>query len=432
MEPLRIAVVGLWHLGETYSAGLAELGHTVIGIDEDENVTDALRNGVPPLPEPGLEELLKKHLAAGSLSYTSDFSHAATCDVVWLTYDTPVDDEDEADITPILTSFERLIPHLKDNVILLVSSQIPVGTSAVLVEHLREARPDLSFVYAYSPENLRLGDALNCFLTPERVIVGTDPVSAKRIEAVLAPLSTRIVTMDPASAEMVKHALNAYLATSISFANDIADVCEHHGADAETVMRALKSDARIGERAYLFAGLGFSGGTLGRDLKALLARGKAHHLHLPIIEGVYQKNKSRSAIVPLRLAKKLGELRGKRLALFGVTYKAGTSTLRRSQPLEIEKMLRNEGAIISLYDPLARPDEIAAITPSSFSSDPYVAAKDADCILIMTPSKGFRELDFASLRSAMKGNLLFDTCTILTEKREELEALGFTYLCVGR
>lgn len=432
----KIAVVGLWHLGEIYSVGLAELGNTVIGIDADTTVVENLSRDIPPLAEPKLTELLAVNRAAGRLTYSNDFGAVRDCDVVWITFDTPVNDDDEADINPILEAVKKVTPDLKEGVLLVVSSQIPVGTSANILAMVKAVRPSLNFEYVYSPENLRLGVAVDSFLQPGRIVAGVNSEKALAIfKNIFIKMNAEIVSMSPVSAEMTKHALNAWLATSISFTNEIADLCELYGADVEVVAKALKSDPRIGAKAYLFAGLGFSGGTLGRDLKAMMNAADAKGIKLPVIESVFIKNKSRNSIVRSRLGK---ELDGKNIAMFGVTYKAGTSTLRRSQPLEIEKELRDTGFQFRLYDPWAKADEVSAITPSLFFNDPYVAAQGVDAILIMTPWKDFGSLDFKKLRAAVsaapatQSPILFDTCNILCDKEAIIREAGFRYLSIGR
>lgn len=428
----KIGVVGLWHLGEVYSAGLAELGHSVIGIDENEEVIRNLNNNIPPLAEPKLAELIASNRAISRLSYSSDFTEIEGCNAVWITFDTPVNDDDEVQLDVISHSLERIIPHLQSGVLFVVSSQIPIGTSQKIVATIKEMRPEIVFYYAYSPENLRLGDAVGCFMNPGRIVVGAERnESLMKIKEIFSPLNAEMIAMTPASAEMTKHALNAFLATSISFTNDIADLCERYDADVEEVIKALRSDPRIGPRAYLFAGLGFSGGTLGRDLKAMMKAGDASGIKVPVIESVFLKNKSRNAMVGEKLIKELGDIKGKTFALFGITYKSGTSTLRRSQPLEIEKILREKGVILRLYDPMAKAEEVAAATPSFFSNDPYEIARGAEGILIMTPSKDFNNLDFLKLRAVMKGTLLFDTCNILWGERSEIRSAGFNYMCIG-
>lgn len=432
-SPHKIAVIGLWHLGEIYSVCFAELGHTVVGISEETAVVENLRKGIPPLPEPKLGELLESNQKAGRLSYATNWEKVRDADIVWLTFDTPVDDNDEVDISVVLEALEKATPHLKDGVVLAVSSQLPVGTSAKLCERVRAARPELRFSYFYSPENLRLGDAVRCFMEPGRIVVGADSPEALGVaKNVFAKLNVEIISMTPASAEMAKHAMNSWLAMSISFTNDLADVCEAVGADVEDVIKALKSEPRVGGKAFLFPGLGFSGGTLGRDLKALLAIAREKKIELPVIAAIYAKNQYRSVIVLNRLEKQFGSVKKRTIGIFGVTYKSGTPTLRRSQPLEIEAQLRGAGASLRLYDPLAIPEEVAARTPSPFFRDPYEAARDTEIVLVLSPDPKLRELDFKKLKSVMKAPVIFDAQNILVSKEAEIRSAGFTYFSIGR
>ncbi len=430
----KIGVIGVWHLGEIYSAGFAALGYTVVGISDDEKVIADLNRNIPPLAEPGLGELIQKYREKGTLEYASAWEKIRGCDVVWITFDTPVNEKDEVDVLVILEAIKKAGLFFQDNVLLGVSSQIPVGTSKKICELVKSVRPGLQFEYAYSPENLRLGEAVKCFLEPGRIVIGADTVTAAtRAAEVFAPLKAEIVSMNVASAEMAKHALNAFLATCISFTNDLADVSGKMGGDIEDVIKALKSDPRVGPKAYLFAGLGFSGATLARDLKALLHVAEGTHLSLPVIRGVLEKNQARNTLVQTRLEELWGSVQGKTLALLGVTYKAGTPTLRRSQALEVEQLLQTAGASFRLYDPLARREEVKNVTPAPFFQDPYEAVKGADGILIVTPSKEFKKLDFAKLKAGMRGEpVLFDAQNVLCDKEKEIKAAGFKYLSIGR
>ncbi|OGZ00146.1 MAG: hypothetical protein A2945_00440 [Candidatus Liptonbacteria bacterium RIFCSPLOWO2_01_FULL_52_25] len=445
MASHKIGVIGLWHCGEIYSAGLAELGHEVSGIDENVKVIANLTKGTPPLPEPGLAELLAKHIASGKLKYTTDFSTIKNCDVVWCAFDTPVNDADEADLAPISEALLKAVPHFMDGVLVVVSSQVPVGTAARAKAKIAELRPGLKFGYVYTPENLRLGEAVKCFMEPGRVVLGTDSHStAKKMEEIFAPLKVPFVRMSVASAEMAKHALNAYLATSVSFINDIADLCEKTGADVLDVAKALRSDSRIGQKAFLDAGLGFSGGTLGRDLKALESAAKKANISVPVITSVYEKNLKRKDIVATRVkelvglpasqarAMRAGDLKGVKIAILGLTYKPGTKTLRRSRALEIAGDLSRAGAVVSLHDPAASESEIPKILNASFSRDPYVAASGAKVIVIATPWPQFKELDFVKLGKAAPGAILFDTANLLHDKADAVRFAGLKYVGVGR
>lgn len=428
-----IGVIGLWHLGEVYAASLAGIGHTVIGFSDDAALIENFKKNIPPLAEPRLAELLAANQASGRLSFSIDLSKIKDCNVVWFTHDVPTNENDEVDVSGVLESVRDAARYFASGVTVAVSSQLPVGTSAKIIEVIKSVRPDLSFEYLYSPENLRLGDAVKCFMEQERVVVGAAmPRALKAAQDIFSPLKTEIMSMSPASAEMAKHAMNAWLATSISFTNDLADVCEKTGADIEDVIRALKSEPRVGSKAYLFAGLGFSGGTLGRDVRALISVAKKHALELPVIAGAYLKNHDRHAEVRRRLARELGDLAGKTIALLGVTYKSGTSTLRRSQPLMIDAELKNAGATVRLYDALVSAHEVASATSSPFFNDPYEATRGADAVVIVVPDFRLRELDFKKLASGMKTPVLFDAQNVLVPKEAEIRAAGFRYSSIGR
>lgn len=422
----KIAVAGLWHLGETYSAGLAELGHRVFGITEDQMSADNFMKFQPPLAEPGLEELLRENISAGRLSYSADYSSVSDANVFWVTFDTPVNENDDVDLSVVFDAFEKAIPFFKDGVLAVVTSQLPVSTSEKLIKMIKERRPELNFGYVYTPENLRLGEAVKCFMEPGRVVVGADSVeSLSKIKEIFSPLKAEILEMSPASAEMAKHALNGFLATSLSFINDIADVCEKTGADVLDVIKALKSDPRIGQKAYLDASLGFSGGTLGRDLKALSHFAKSTGISLPVIENVYSKNLARKNWVIEKLKSEIGVLNGARIAILGLTYKAGTSTLRRSQALEVASDLNKVGAVLFLTDPKAEREDILR--------DPYQAAKGVKAVVLMTPWPDYKNLDFKKLAEVCGGNPLFlDTRNFLYQKEGEIVEAGFKYKGIGR
>lgn len=433
MPKKSIAILGLWHLGEVYSACLAEIGHSVIGYSEDKDLIEKFKKNIPPLAEPGLPELLEKNQKSGNLSFTTDFSSIRNCDVVWLTFDVPVDQDDKADISGVLQAVRKISPLLKQNVTITVSSQIPVGTSQLIIKKIKTLRPDLSFNYFYTPENLRLGDAVKCFMEPQRIVIGAQqPEALTTARDIFMPLEAEIIAMSTASAEMAKHAMNAWLATSISFTNDLADICEKMGADIEEVVQALKSEPRVGHKAYLFAGLGFSGGTLARDVQSLLSAAKKLKTDLPVIRGTLEKNKRRHSVVVPHLKQSMGSLRGKTITLLGVTYKSGTSTLRRSQPLLIEQELRKVGAKVRLYDPLANPKDIAAYTKSFFTDDLYKAAEGSNAIVVTVPDFSLKDTDFKRLAAVMHKPRIFDAQNVLVSKEKEIREAGFSYSSIGR
>lgn len=427
-----ICVTGLWHLGSVVSACWAELGHSVVGFDDARTVVEGLAGGSAPLFEPGLDELLRTNIDRGRLSFTTDLAAAVSlADFVFVTYDTPVGVDDRLDLTPLDSTVQRFTPHLNANAIVVVSSQVPVGTCRRWRSDIREhgGRPEVDV--AYSPENLRLGEALRCYLQPERIVIGAEtPSTQELVRALFAPMKAPVLAMSLASAEMAKHALNSFLAASVSFINEVADLCETTGADVLAVVDALKADARVGPRAFLSPGFGFAGGTLARDIQVLREVARKSNLRTPLLDGVLEVNQARPSLVLRRLAERYGSIAGHQIGVLGLTYKAGTSTLRRSVALEIIRMLADAGATVRAFDPkadLAELDGPRAFEPVATA---YDAAREASALVILTEWPEFRALDFERLRSVMKQPLILDGKNLLADL--DLGHRGFDYLGVGR
>ncbi len=423
---MRVAVVGLWHLGEVYAACLAKLGHSVVGIEEDRGVVDNFKRGIAPLAEPGLDDMLRSK----NLTFTSDYAETRGAEMVWITIDTPVGKNDEADTSSIDAALKKIVPHIKDGTVIVVSSQLPIGSSSRLQKFLKKKLPHSP--YAYVPENLRLGEAVKSFMEPGRVVIGaSDSRAAETVTRALTGLSADFLVMTPPSAELVKHALNAFLATSLSFIYDIADVAEKAGADILDVSKALKSDERIGSRAYLDASLGFSGGTLGRDLQYLLKSGSGQ---LPVISAAFKKNETRRTQKLISLLSPLGTLKGKRIALLGLTYKSGTTTLRRSMALECAEVLRKRGAVPVLFDAYVDSTAVQAAAPKCVAVGTiYEACTGAHAVVLVTPWSGVRDLEWSRLGTLMKKPRLFvDTRNTLATAQEVIRAAGVQYKGIGR
>ncbi len=411
-----IGVIGLWHLGCVISASWARLGYEVIGIDADEEIVNNLRLGKPPLFEPGLQEGFAPNPTFGNpdigvarglaplpgsmgqspFSCFTDPSHLARCSVVFLAIDTPVDEKDLVDMSVVETALENAAPFLGNAKLLVISSQVPVGTSRRIAE---------KFSYlevVYSPENLRLGEALENYLHPGHLVIGADTKKGQELALELfSPIEGERLLMDLPSAEMTKHALNAFLATSVVFAGQLAEACMVAGATMEQVTRAIKCDPRIGKKAYLNPGLGFSGGTLGRDLQVLSTLNKAQQKRsFPLFSELWTINSQRPSMF-IEKAKRF-----KKIGMLGITYKPNTSTLRRSVPLEIAKKLKAFGAIVKIYDPGALLEEVFR-EGFTLEKDAYAAAENVDCLLVCTPWKEFFHLDLARLKKGMNaGNIL--------------------------
>lgn len=376
---MNVTVVGLWHLGSVTAACLAAAGHSVVGLDFDERTVQRLQAGQPPVSEPGLDALLK----SPNLSFTTNIAEAVgDAHVVWITYDTPVDEDDRADVEFVVERATQLFPHLRDGTLVIVSSQLPVGT----VRRLEEACRNKTVSFACSPENLRLGKAIEVFTKPDRVIVGVrGEADRARISELFRPFTDRIEWMSVESAEMTKHALNAFLATSVAFINEIAALCERVGADAKEVERGLKSETRIGPRAYLSPGGAFAGGTLARDIQFLTKVGAQHHVPTHLLASVKTSNDAHRQWVRRTLEALLGSLAGKTIAVWGLTYKPGTDTLRRSSAVELCQWLAQQGARVRAHDPAIKilPVELAKII--ELAPSPADAVSGTAALVVATP-----------------------------------------------
>jgi UDPglucose 6-dehydrogenase len=395
---MNITVYGLWHLGCVTAACLAAAGEQVVGLDPDGALVAGLNEGRPPLFEPGLAELIADSRDAGRLVFTTDAAQALReADVLWVTFDTPVNERDEADVVFVRERLEAVAPALRPGTLVLVSSQVPVGFTGALARNWYGR--DLTF--AYSPENLRLGKAIEVFRQPERVVIGTRGEAGREtLRALFAPFCDNLVWMTVESAEMTKHAVNAFLATSVTFANELARLCEALGADAREVERGLKSEGRIGPKAYLSPGAAFAGGTLARDLRFLAGFGRAHQVATPLFDGVLQSNETHKGWLRERVSGLLEGVAAPVVALLGLTYKPGTSTLRRSTAVELCEWLVGQGVRVRAFDPAvpALPAELAAV---ELAADARAALAGADLAVIATEWPEFRALaaeDFLAMR----------------------------------
>jgi len=422
----------LWHLGLVTAACLADLGWTVAGFDQDARLVEGLRGGRLPLFEPGLEELVATGMARGRLWFTTDSQEALTgVRYAVIAYDTKVDDQDESDLSQVMAAAALLARHLGDGSTVVVSSQVPVGTCERIEAAIRRDRPSLDFGIAYVPENLRLGQAIERFKKPEMIVIGSDgPATAKAVDELLAGINAPRVVVSIRTAEMIKHALNALLATCISFGNEMANLCDEVGANALELVRALHFDPRVGQLAPLRPGLGFAGGTLARDLKTLKKLGERSGSETPLVEAVLRVNERQRRLVTRKLIKGYGSLEGLTVGILGLTYKPGTSTLRRSAALEIIDELTAGGAAVRAYDPRADLEELPATPNFEFCSDPGAVALRSDALVIVTEWPEFRSLNFRAIRDAMRNPLLIDAQNMLDA--EEMTRIGFRYLGVGR
>jgi UDPglucose 6-dehydrogenase len=421
---MNVTVLGLWHLGCVTAACCAR-HFQVVGLDFDAANIARLNAGQAPLFEPGLNELIAAGLAAKKLSFTADPKIAcARADVLWLCYDTPVNEDDESDVDFVLGQLCRALPHLPKGALVLISAQLPVG----ICRRLEAEFPD--FHFACSPENLRLGKAIDAFEKADRVIVGIRNDAKKPLlEELFAPFTPQVLFMSTESAEMVKHALNSFLALSITFINEIARLCEHVGADAKEVSAGLKSEPRIGPKAYLGPGGPFAGGTLARDVVALTQLAAAKNEKISVIPAIKQSNDLHRGWALRRLQSRLGDLRRKNIAVLGLTYTANTDTLRRSAAVELCRNLLAEGAGVHAFDPAVKhlPGELAKVWLAAQIAD---AVKGADAAVVCTEWQEFRKADWANMVPTMRQRIFVDANRFLEKELKNLPAVE--HLSVGR
>ena len=414
---MKVAVLGLWHLGSVTAACLARAGHIVVGWDADQAALRGLQSGRAPIAEPGLDDLLSEGIAAHRLRFTAAVQDAVSdADVVWIAFDTPIDDEDRADDEVVLGHARAALPHAKDGALVISSSQLQVGSVAQLERDCGTHATERRLSFACLPENLRLGKALDVFLNPDRVIAGVrNDRDRQRIATLLAPITDRIVWMSVESAEMTKHAINAFLATSVAFINEIAAICETVGADAKEVEAGLKSDRRIGQTAYLAPGGAFAGGTLARDLVLLERKATAGERQTPLMRGVYASNREHASWMRRTLTALFHPLAGRRIAIWGLTYKAGTDTLRRSLSVELCQNLAREGATVSAFDPAipTMPPSLDGVV--TLAADPLAAAARADAIVVATEWPTLRAISADALLQAVPHPIVIDAGRFLAQ-----------------
>jgi UDPglucose 6-dehydrogenase len=428
-----VAIVGLWHQGVVAAACHADWGHDVIAADYNRATVAMLSEGKAPLFEPGLDELLSRGLAAHRLQFSETPADAVTGRrFVILAFDTPVDADDRSDFAEFWRTVEEITPNLCDYVVIHVTAQVPVGTCDEVRKRISKVRPTLMFGISYSPENLRLGVAIERFRRPPLPVIGSDDEWVLRaLEALYSSCEVQWHRCGIRTAEMSKHALNGFLATSVCFANEIGNLCDEVGADGYRLAELLRLEPRVGAKAMLFPGLGFSGGTLARDIQTLRALGDRVGVETPLLDGTWQSNQQQNRCVVRRLKAVFGgSLKGRRIAVLGLTYKVGTSTLRRSAAVEISRDLAAAGASVSATDPKADRGELRGYSSFVFHETVLEAVRHSDAVVLMTPWTEFRDIDFSAVKAAMRGEVVFDTANFWNP--DVVAAAGLRYLNIGR
>jgi UDPglucose 6-dehydrogenase len=425
-----VCVYGLWHLGVVTAACLAE-HFQVVGCDPDPSTILGLRAGHPQISEPGLEELVISCSAAGTLSFSFSLDEAVrSANVVWVTFDTPVDSDDVPDHDVIWNHIALLFPLLSDGGIVVISSQVPVGFTGRVVAAYRSQYPDRNVTFAYSPENLRLGQALEAFRRPARIVVGVQSKTDQVIlQPLFAPFCKNIEWMSVESAEMTKHAVNSFLATSIAYVNELAMLCEMTGADAKEVARGLKTEPRIGPQSYLNPGVAFAGGTLARDVVTLTNIGRTTAVPTPLLSAVIYSNDQHKTWPRRKIEELLNNLPGKTVAVLGLAYKPGTNTLRRSSAVELCVWLANRGARVQAFDPAIRALPADLQQRIWLCSSVPEALLGAHALVIASECPVFRSFSADDAFKHMAEHVVIDVSGFLAATLRDDRR--FRYVCVG-
>lgn len=429
MKKIEIVVIGLWHQGIVAAACLASKGYQVTGLDSSVDVISKLSSGKSPIYEPELDGLIQEGLKKKKLKFTDDFKTVEKAKYILLTHDTPVNRNDEIDLSPIFKDVYAIAPYIKNH-ILHITAQLPAGTSNEVLKIINKKNKKFKNI-AYSPENLRLGQAIERYLNPPLPVIGTDDeYTFRKLTELYTPISKYWEKTDLISAEFLKHALNTFLATSISLANQIGNITDSMGANGYEVGRLLKLEPRIGKHALTRPGMGFSGGTLARDVKALINFSKKNKINSSLLNGIWRSNKNQNT-QPVKIINKIFNNAPslKKIAILGLTYKEGTSTLRRSISLEIINKLLKLGYTVSSYDPKADRKELDKYKRIGFSESLDEVVSNANLILSITPWKEFLNLDFASIRKKVKQNYFFDISGQFDKK--SMEKHKFKFLAIG-
>lgn len=422
-DKLSIAVLGLWHLGLVYSASLAKFGYRVFGFDLDKKNIERLNLAKLPIYEPGLSELVKKYLNKNLFFSNDPRQVVSDKDYIFITLDTSIDNLDEIDLTPIHKLFNLVIKYSSKRSTIVISSQVPIGTTRSFIKKLK---PETRVIYF--PENLRLGTAIEDFLKPTRIVLGSD--NEDILEQFLKDFSIfkcKVLKMSVESAEMLKHALNSYLALNITFSSELCDLCEMLDANASDVVLGLKSDPRVSPQAPLNPGLGFSGGTLGRDVKTLIKVSAKFNYPAKLLNAIYEVNRHRLNYLLTKIKKIYPKLNGKKIGILGLTYKPNTDTLRRSQSIDLANLLADEKIEIRGFDPAIKNQNLKSLHLIN-SLEEFL--KGLDLLILMTQWPQFQSIDPKLASNLMRQNIIIDTKNFLD--KQKYKDCGFRYIGIGQ
>ncbi len=432
----RLVMVGAGYVGLVSGACLSDFGHSVVCVDKDPAKIALLEKGQMPIYEPGLAELVMKNVKAGRLSFSLDLAGSvAGADAVFIAVGTPSRRGDgHADLSYVYAAAREIAASLTGYCVIVTKSTVPVGTGDEVERIIREARPDLEFAVVSNPEFLREGAAISDFKRPDRIVVGAGDERAREVmREVYRPLylnQAPLLFTDRRTSELIKYAGNAFLATKITFINEIADLCEAVGADVQQVARGIGLDNRIGSK-FLHAGPGYGGSCFPKDTLALIKTAQDEGAPVRIVETVAAVNEQRKRAMARKVIQAMGgEARGKRVALLGLAFKPNTDDMRDAPSIAIVQGLQDAGAKVAAFDPEAMEQARMVLTDVDYAADPYACAEGADALVIVTEWEQFRALDLKRLKAALKSPVLVDLRNVYAP--EEARKQGFSYVSVGR
>ncbi len=427
-----ICVIGTGYVGLVTGTCFADLGNRVTCLDIDEVKIEKLRAGIMPIYEPGLEEMVRRNQAAGRLSFTTSYAEGLKdAEFAFIAVGTPSGVDGEADLRYVRMATESIAQHMQGPLIIVNKSTVPVGTGDWVADIIRRHQPrPIPFSVVSNPEFLREGSAIQDFLNPDRVVLGSlDREAAEKVAQLHLPLRAPIIVTDLRTAEMIKYASNAFLATRISFINEIASICERLGADVKEVAIGMGYDRRIGH-AFLDAGIGWGGSCFPKDVKALEYMALVHGAHPALLRAVMDINRDQRRLVIHKLREILGTLRDQLVGLLGLAFKPNTDDMREAPSVDIAHMLLHEGARVRGYDPVALGVAARVLPEMELASDPYQLAEGCDALVVCTEWNEFKHLDLARIKGVMRRPVLIDGRNLYDP--DQMRGLGFEYRGMGR
>ena len=432
---MNICMVGVGYVGLVSGTCFAEFGNRVFCIDKDQEKIDTLNQGLIPFYEPGLKELLKRNRSAGRISFSTDLSEVLNESlIVFIAVGTPSKEDGSADLTYVFEVAEEIGQHMNGYKVIVTKSTVPVGTAKKIREIVSANQTkEIAFDVVSNPEFLREGSAIEDFMRPNRVVIGTESDQAaaimKDLYSPLYLIETPFVLTNPETAEMIKYASNAFLATKISFINEMANICELVGADVHHVAKAMGLDGRIGPK-FLHPGPGFGGSCFPKDTRAIVHLASTLGYRFRIVESVIEVNQMQRERMIAKMERALGGLEGKHIGVLGLTFKPNTDDIRESPAIEIVQTLLKNNASVSAYDPEGMGPSKRVLPTVNYVDNPYEAAKDADALAILTEWNEFRYLDWDQIKNRLRQPVVFDLRNIYDPDR--MRARGFIHYCVGR